>query len=207
MTLPRPALLLAALACGCSTAVPAAPEDAAPAAHDGGDGIGADVAGQAACLGCHWSIGFRWRERPSSHSLTLDCFACHTPSGPPGPGHVATGGCDRCHSARPHPAGAACTTCHEPHGTSNAFLVRTRLERPDGTEADLHVTAAEGASADGLAHAGVPGAAPGVCETCHTATRFYRRSGDGEPHSTAFCVDCHAHDAGFAPPYSVDEQP
>lgn len=39
----------------------------------------------------------------------------------------------------------------------------------------------------------------GVCEVCHTTTRFYRSDGGGEPHYTFPCYTCHSHSIGFLP--------
>jgi predicted CXXCH cytochrome family protein len=52
--------------------------------------------------------------------------------------------------------------------------------------------------ADGsFASASRPGT--GICETCHTTTRFYRSDGMGEPHFTLPCYPCHTHPLGFLP--------
>ena len=40
----------------------------------------------------------------------------------------------------------------------------------------------------------------GVCEICHTQTRFYRADGAGQEHFPFSCLPCHLHEAGFAPP-------
>jgi trimeric autotransporter adhesin len=39
----------------------------------------------------------------------------------------------------------------------------------------------------------------GICEVCHTTTRFYRSDGMGEPHFTFSCVPCHPHARSFDP--------
>jgi len=183
-------MLLAIAIAGCGTTTPDG---------IGGDGIGTDPAANAVCAGCHSDIGQRW-EQVSSHSLLLDCRACHEARGSSGPGHATTGDCATCHSAASHPAAAACSTCHDPHGTVNAFLVRDRLDLADGTVVDIRLAAPEGDTADGLTHASVPGAAgTGICEVCHDTTRYYPRSGTGDAHATGWCITCHSHDVAFAP--------
>ena len=161
-------------------------------------GIGQHAEANQACLDCHTEIAPRWA-LPSSHGVLLDCTSCHGTRGPGGPGHSSTRPCSDCHSQGSHPAAAECATCHEPHGTANAFLVLESIEVRYGVSVDVHFTAAEGASADGLAHAGVVGAAAGtgVCEVCHASTRFYPASGDGQPHETGWCPRCHLHQNGF----------
>lgn len=39
----------------------------------------------------------------------------------------------------------------------------------------------------------------GLCETCHTTTRYYRSDGSGEPHFGFPCYTCHPHTLGFLP--------
>jgi predicted CXXCH cytochrome family protein len=52
--------------------------------------------------------------------------------------------------------------------------------------------------ADGsFASASDPGT--GLCETCHTTTRFYRSDGGGAPHFGLPCFPCHPHGVGFLP--------
>ena len=170
------------------------PEDAgAPPA-----GIGQHPAANAACLECHAPIAPRWA-LPSSHGLLLDCTHCHGTFGPGGPGHSDSRACSDCHSVGTHPSTARCTTCHDPHGTENWFLVRETIEVPNGTQVSIHLTSVEGASTDGLVRAGVDGATPGtgLCEVCHADTRYYPRTGFGEPHDTGWCPRCHLHQTGF----------
>jgi hypothetical protein len=161
-------------------------------------GIGQHEAANEACLDCHTEIAPRWA-LPSSHGRLLDCTHCHGTFGPGGPGHSDSRACSDCHSERTHPASAACTKCHDPHGTENAFVVRESIEIRPGTQVAVHFTTVEGASADGLARAGVEGqaAGTGLCEVCHATTRFYPSSGQGEPHETGWCPRCHLHQNGF----------
>jgi hypothetical protein len=172
-----------------------------PFATDGAvpdPGAGQNVAANLACLECHGTITPRW-QLPSSHGVLLDCTHCHGTRGASGPGHSDSRACADCHSQTTHPAGTACTNCHDPHGAENAFLVRETLKVRGRDEVPVHFTTVEGASADGLVRAGVEGAQPGtgLCEVCHTATRYYPRSGLGEPHETGWCPRCHLHENGF----------
>lgn len=162
-------------------------------------GLGQHPEANAACLECHTPVAERWA-LGSSHGILLDCTNCHGTFGPSGPGHSDSRACSDCHSQRPHPATAACTKCHDPHGTQNAFLLVETIEVPTGAEVAVHVTAVEGASVDGLVRAGVEGAEPGtgLCEVCHRDTRYYPRNGLGEPHDTGWCPRCHLHQNGFA---------
>jgi predicted CXXCH cytochrome family protein len=193
------ALAVVALVAGLVACMHDAP---APVETDGGTepspGMGQDIAADQACLACHTEIASRW-QLPSSHGALLDCTQCHGTLATPGPGHSDSRACSDCHSQGLPPRQASCTACHNPHGTENAFLVRETLKVPGGSEVPVHFTTAEGASADGLVHAGVAGANPGtgVCEVCHTTTRYYLRSGQGEPHETGWCPRCHLHQNGF----------
>ncbi|MBI5481477.1 MAG: hypothetical protein HY906_21645 [Deltaproteobacteria bacterium] len=190
-----------AVGVGLSLAVWACAHDFPVPATDGGvptPGIGQNVAADQACLECHPTIAPRW-QLPSSHGVLLDCIHCHGTRGTPGPGHSDSRACSDCHSQGSHPAAASCTACHDPHGTENAFLVRETLKVRGGSEVPVHFTTVEGASADGLVRAGAEGAAPGtgVCEVCHTETRYYPQNGLGAPHETGWCPRCHLHQNGF----------
>ena len=165
-------------------------------------GVGTDLAAEQACLGCHAAgVGQAWANL-SSHKLLHDCTVCHAATAPSGAGHASKKDCGDCHSAKTHPpATSTCATCHNVHGSANAFLIRASITRPDGTAAAIHVTKPEGASADGLVRAGVAGAAAGtgLCEVCHQGTAHYTAAGGGTAHSGAWCATCHSHEQGFAP--------
>lgn len=181
--------------CGCGDG-----EDLGDRSHVGAGMDAGDPAQTTACLACHTLEGQAW-QNPSSHRTLFACTSCHTLlSNKPGPGHAHLPACGDCHSELPHPtASAACTGCHDQHGSPNAFLIRATLARPDGTPADVHFTAPEGESADGLVHAGAQ-AGSGLCETCHTKTKHYLANGQGSAHYTEHCTECHDHQAGFAKP-------
>ncbi len=163
-------------------------------------GVGSDLTVAPACGACHLGIGADWTQ-PTSHALLFDCNRCHEVLTPVGiAGHVTSTTCAECHSETTHPAGTACTVCHDPHGSSNAFLLRRQIALPDGTSGSVTMTAPEGASAQGLARSGGTDTTlgGGACEVCHTKTQYYTADGKGKPHSTEWCMRCHAHAVGFA---------
>lgn len=155
------------------------------------------------CGVCHAGEATRFA-KPSRHSEAFACSGCHaevTP--PPGPGHRSTPACETCHSGpQTHaPAGTPpfpCVHCHDPHGTDNTHLVLDTVATPQGTLRPIRFDNLLGRADGGFASASAPGT--GICEICHTQTRFYRADGTGEPHFTVSCLPCHLHSAGFAPP-------
>ena len=174
---------------------------AAPAIADApAPGVGTDLARDAQCVTCHADVGAAWATM-SSHSLLHDCVTCHAVKAASGKGHADRPACAKCHSEATHPAGADCGTCHDPHGSPNAFLVKSSITLPSGGSAAVTVTKPEGASIAGVARAGVTGAqaGTGLCEVCHASTKFYDAAGKGATHSTKWCAECHVHAAGFAP--------
>lgn len=194
----------AALACGSGDDLGENSDDSLatlPDDLDGRLGIGTDQAASDECLSCHGEVDDDW-QHPSTHRQLLDCFSCHTVRDvPPGPGHAERSQCTACHSQAVH-SDQSCTTCHNQHGSSNAYLIRTVLTLPDGSTANIHFTRPEGASADGLVRAGVDGesAGTGLCEVCHDSKRrYYNRDGNGAPHETTWCANCHKHSTGFDP--------
>ncbi len=168
---------------------------AGSSASDGGyvAGLGTEDARDATCLACHSEVAQDWTHE-SSHRLLLGCTGCHqVKAGTPGPGHAQLPACGACHSQQTH-EDLACATCHQQHGSQNAFLFREEVTLVDGTEVAVHLTKPEGATPDGLAHGGT-----GACEVCHDTTTHYNRDGHGTPHDTSWCISCHRHEDGFAP--------
>jgi predicted CXXCH cytochrome family protein len=144
------------------------------------------------------------------HAPILDCTTCHEERRPGvfGRGHRAIPkSCTSHHTAvathppptaTPQPAQLrrSCLKCHDPHGSTNAHLVRTSI-RTGGRLRPVEFHAGD----DGLSPSFVDPARPGrgLCEICHQDTRFYPASGQGESHFTGDCTRCHEHAAGFRP--------
>jgi len=161
----------------------------------------APVADDTNCAICHTEQGERF-EKPSKHSAGLACSDCHAQvSTTIGPGHRATPVCGDCHDNPTHApgggAGFSCETCHEPHGTDNRTLVREEIPVPQGGTRPVVFTSISGREDGGFASASMPGT--GLCETCHTTTRYYRADGTGDDHYTLSCLPCHLHAEGFLP--------
>jgi predicted CXXCH cytochrome family protein len=163
------------------------------------------VVTDANCAICHTDEAARFA-KPSGHQASFAaCSGCHAPgaAATPGPGHRAIEACQTCHPANAThapmgPPGFPCTQCHDPHGTDNARLVLDVLTTPSGTQVPIRFDNLLGRVDGSFASASAPGT--GVCEVCHTTTKFYRADGSGDPHFTFSCLPCHLHAAGFAPP-------
>lgn len=165
--------------------------------HDAAFGV--SVSDQS-CPICHADEAARLAE-PSGHQ-PLPCVECHAEVSPvPGPGHRAAEACEACHAgtATHAPAGNAipCAQCHDPHGSDNTQLVRDVLTTTLGTSVPILFDNLDGRADGSFASASAPGT--GVCEVCHTTTRFYRADGTGDPHFTFSCLPCHRHGRGFQP--------
>src|SRR5262245_55894843 len=154
------------------------------------------------CSVCHADEAARFM-KPSAHSARFECSGCHAEVSPmPGPGHRAIEQCQSCHADREThaptgPPGFPCTQCHDPHGTGNVNLVLDVLKTPAGAQVPIVFDNYDGRADGSFASASAPGT--GVCEVCHTTTRFYRADGTGESHFTFSCLPCHLHADGFRP--------
>lgn len=163
------------------------------------------VEAYGSCVFCHEGTGNRLFENGGHGGFDLRCESCHDDLRPndPGPGHRAVPACVDCHTEQvthhdmPAEGRSQCVLCHTPHGSPNLLLVRTSIETPSGARAMVEFSDLGGLRDGG--HASVTSPGTGVCETCHTETRYYRSDGTGEPHFEFPCYTCHTHATGFAP--------
>jgi predicted CXXCH cytochrome family protein len=169
-----------------------------------GDAPSAEVT-YGTCAFCHQALAVEMTATGGHHDLDLKCESCHADETPGqvGPGHRSVPACADCHGAQQThedpAAGTAgeCTVCHTPHGSPNLFLVRTQIETPSGGEREVEFTNLLGLADGSFASVSDPGS--GLCETCHTTTRYYRSDGSGETHFPYACFTCHPHAGGFGP--------
>ncbi|MDH4099374.1 MAG: hypothetical protein OEV28_02215 [Nitrospirota bacterium] len=103
-----------------------------------------------------------------------------------------------------------CRQCHQPHNTTNIFLVKEQIKTPNSGYRNVDFRSAAGRADYSFANTVTPGTGP--CETCHTKTSNgngtprYRNTGTGpgdgshqnEPF-TGKCIQCHDHKRGFSP--------
>jgi hypothetical protein len=113
-----------------------------------------------------------------------------------------------------------CMTCHTPHKTTNIFLIRQDIQTPN---TGLHtvkfhyddgLTAGNDNPGDATADnpdllsflgdwSGASGEpyTDGICETCHTRTKYHRNDTSGDNNhshnASTRCLDCHSHAQGF----------
>ena len=156
------------------------------------------------CAECHDGIATRLTDTGGHASLDLKCEFCHAELLPiPGPGHRAVPQCADCHQDQEthhDPAAGTpqqCLVCHTPHGSPNLLLVNLVIRTPEGDDAPIHFTNLMGQADGSFASVTRPGT--GVCEVCHTTTRFYNNTGTGEPHFGFPCYTCHPHTDAFRP--------
>jgi predicted CXXCH cytochrome family protein len=79
--------------------------------------------------------------------------------------------------------GLACTACHDPHGSSNAYLLREAVTSPDG------ITTATVIGFNALA--GEATTLQTFCQTCHASLPV-----DADHTGTPLCTECHSHGSG-----------
>ena len=145
------------------------------------------------------------------HAQFVDCLSCHDDRRPGrfGPGHrtvptsctshhtvTVDGHPPKAQARKPKALARNCLKCHDPHGSTNAHLINTSI-RTRGRFRPIDFHDAGGVVTGGFADPTHPGA--GLCEVCHTKTKFYLANGHGQPHFTDDCTLCHDHAAAFEP--------
>ncbi|HEX9861486.1 MAG TPA: hypothetical protein VGB23_09795 [Nitrospirota bacterium] len=106
--------------------------------------------------------------------------------------------CYDCHTQNTH-EGLNCLDCHAAHGTANIKAVRQRVRMPGKRPRKVVFTSKTGVGsfADGA------GPLDGICEACHTSTKYYKASGGnsvhkgGKDYTGKDCTACHRHSNGF----------
>ena len=77
----------------------------------------------------------------------------------------------------------ACSTCHDPHGTTNLSMIRTAINGTTISYTD---------SIAGLVNLSTN---QGLCQVCHTQTAHYRAGVPESGHPASGCLGCHRHNA------------
>lgn len=139
----------------------------------------------------------------------VECTTCHAvhyansggANGGTGDGYILRAAnddnlCKSCHTYPDH-QGMSCLSCHDVHDPqrTNIFMVRNPVETPNSGTRTVIFTAETGANsfADGDSQY------DGICEVCHTATKYHRNnsSGDHAHNAGQNCTQCHTHENQF----------
>lgn len=129
---------------------------------------------------------------PAAHSLTSEtrCAGCHQQTSLV-PGETAA-------PAITTHLDFLCTDCHDSHGeTSNIKLIKEVILTPNSGAREVVFLREVGINS----YADGDTVYDGVCESCHTMTRFHRNdhTGNHDHYAGWKCVNCHPHDLGFDP--------
>ena len=81
----------------------------------------------------------------------------------------------------------ACAVCHEPHGTTNLSMIKKIIKNKTVS----YTISYTDRSADWVDTS----SKLGLCQICHTATKYYQAGVAERNHATTRCFDCHAHNA------------
>lgn len=84
-----------------------------------------------------------------------------------------------------------CKRCHDPHGSSNLSMIRTSIKKGvHATATSFTITYTD--RANGLINTTTN---RGLCQVCHTKTKYYLSGVAETAHPTSGCFDCHSHNA------------
>ena len=102
-----------------------------------------------------------------------------------------------------------CNTCHSLHGTTNLYLISEFIDTDDlppdyflkSGLREVIFTNLDGQNSFADGDADGDGVYTGICEVCHTETRYHRgdSSGDHDHFRGANCTNCHNHSDYFQP--------
>ena len=129
------------------------------------------------------------------------------PSSDPTEGAKLVPLCGTCHSDSDYamhmvegkwqPTCLACHDLHDPDDANLALVPRRVHNLTLGEHQPVAFTSRTGA---GSFDDGDPAANDGVCQVCHTATRFHQHGGESAAHHEGEdCTTCHTHQDGFQP--------
>ena len=167
------------------------------------------------CGDCHTAQAAAWQNFSSHKGIYKTCTFCHEEAAEePGEGHRSSPWCDQCHSEQRHPPDRilddegllffTCTTCHNPMGSRNIYLIREKILVEPGRRVAVDFRNTEGRADDSYAELGTEEggrngreAGSGLCEVCHAETGAYNAAGTGRGHYRSRCAGCHDHAIAF----------
>ncbi len=177
-----------------------------------------------------WAAGQGFPRLTPDDSLDAFCFACHNGTGAGATAPVSAHGnrhapadpaSDQAEATAAAPFHIGCVTCHDPHGSPNAYGVRVMLPWAPG-EGDTHSIGPilfQGRTGQHSFDDGQSPPASRLCVACHQAVGTLQHAG-GADHAGNFdfsgenCLTCHPHSAdafgetvdGFITPPQAWEQ-
>jgi len=171
-------------------------------------GHGKSSGANKVCLDCHDPNSAHISSDPNSHAKRLKVELLSQPG-------MKNPECNYCHSNpaivsnstyrnmsthfMPNDYGQtsstmSCYYCHDIHGTSNIYSLRTSLVTPVNSSFKNSTTWSIDYTDNNLQTSFVLPNGRGLCQVCHTQTQFYRAGALGETHnSTINCLTCHKH--------------